>query len=88
MRWDGRENIFEGSLLRGGFVLIVRWSVNRTSRWMRREFLWLEKDMYVGRYSFVESPTGTIYLPYALSLSHRDGYMIHRSSRGFDHAVA
>lgn len=35
---------------------------------MRREFLWLEKDMYVGRYSFVESPKGTTYLPYALSL--------------------
>lgn len=36
---------------------------------MRREFLWLEKDMYVGRYSFVESPMGTTYLPYSLSLS-------------------
>lgn len=37
---------------------------------MRREFLWLEKDMYVGRYSFVESPKGTTYqVPYALSLS-------------------
>lgn len=52
MGWDGMgERIYlKGNSCGDSFVLIVRWSVNRTSRWMRREFLWLEKDIYVGRY--------------------------------------
>lgn len=28
MGWDGRENLFEESLLRGGFVLIVSWLID------------------------------------------------------------
>lgn len=55
---------------------------------MRREFLWLEKDMYVGRYILSWSLLWVPHTYLMLSLSLKDGYMIYRSSRGFDHAVA
>lgn len=28
MGWDGRENLFEGKFLPGGFVLIVSWLID------------------------------------------------------------